>query len=296
MYGTFGDQYNPLYDKRMMRSVCVSGQLLLTDFIEKIEPYCKLFNINTDGVFFIVEEENHDYNFKQIMKAKEEWESRTRLELELEEYRKVIQKDVNNYVVVPYGEPFYPNGDARWKAKGAYVKALSDIDYDLPIINFALNNYFVLGKPIEETINECDNLRDFQKVIKLTSAYNYALKDCTFSKQKVVNEATGRMVTKTMWNEDGEILKDKTFRVFASTRESDGAIFKQKIGKNPEKFANTPDNCFIDNDEVLGKECPDYLDRQFYIDLAQTRLNQYLYGKSKPTKKEYTVKDGDLVC
>ena len=286
VYGTFGDQYNPLYDKRMMRSVCVSGQLLLTDFIEKIEPYCKLFNINTDGVFFAIDDdENHDYNFNKIMEAKEEWENRTRLILELEEYKRVVQKDVNNYVVVPDGEPYYPNGKPRWKAKGAYVKALSDIDYDLPIVNFAINNYFVLGKPIEDTINECNDLRDFQKVIKLTSAYNYALKNCTFSKEKVINETTGRLNTKTVWDGNGEILTDKTFRVFASTRECDGGIFKQKIGKNPEKFANTPDNCFIDNEEVLGKSCPDYLDKQFYIDLAQTRINQYLGIKNKPKKK-----------
>ena len=285
MYGTFGDQYNPLCDKRMMRSVCVAGQLLLTDFIEKIEPYCKLFNLNTDGVFFVIEDESHDENFAKIMEAKEEWENRTRLELELEEYIKVVQKDVNNYIVVPEGELYTEEGKPRWKAKGAYVKKLSDIDYDLPIVNFALNNYFVKGISVEDTINECDDLRDFQKVVKLTRAYDNALKNCTFSKQKILNEATGKMNTKVMWDENGEVLKDKTFRVFASTREEDGGIFKKKNGKNPEKWANTPEKCFIDNDEVLGKKCPEYLDKQYYIDMAYTRINQYLGIKNKPKKK-----------
>ena len=284
-YGTFGDQYNPLHDKRMMYSVCVHGQLLLTDFMEKIEPYCTLFNLNTDGVFFYIDEENFDYNYKMIDAAKKEWEERTRLVLEWEEYRKVIQKDVNNYIVVPEGDLYYDNGKPRYKAKGAYVKELSDIDYDLAIVNRAIKDYFLKDIPVEDTINNCNDLRDFQKIVKLTGAYKYAMKNCTFSKKKVLNEVTLKMNTVTSWDENGEILKDKTFRVFASKDLSDGGLFKRKDNKNPEKFANTPDNCFIDNGEVLGKEVPDKLDRQFYIDMAKKRINQYLGISNKKSKK-----------
>lgn len=282
VYGTFGDQYNPLCDKRMMRSVCVAGQLLLTDFIEKIEPYCTLFNLNTDGVFFTCE---NDDDLAKIIEAQKEWESRTRLVLELEHYVKVIQKDVNNYIVVPEGELYYPSGKPRWKAKGAYVKELKDIDYDLPIVNFAMVNYFLKDKPIADTINECNDLRDFQKVVKLTNKYDYALKDSKFDAIKVLNEETGKMNKKVVCVDEGFKLKDKTFRVFASTREEDGGIYKKKTGENPAKFANTPEKCFIDNDEVLGKAVPEYLDRQHYIDMAQKRINQYLGIKNKPVKK-----------
>ncbi|WP_197223388.1 hypothetical protein [Lysinibacillus sphaericus] len=284
-YGTFGDQYNNLCDKRMMYSVCVHGQLLLTDFMEKIEPYCTLFNLNTDGVFFYIDEDNHDDNFKKIMEAKEEWENRTRLGLELEEYKKIIQKDVNNYIVVPEGDLYYPSGKPRYKAKGAYVKELNEIDYDLPIVNEAIKNYFLKNIAVEDTINNCTSLHKFQKIVKLTSAYQYAMKDCTFSEKKVLNELTGKMNKKTTWDDNGDILKDKTFRVFASTNDNDGGLFKRKEGKNPEKFANTPDKCFIDNDDVTDKITPDKLDRQFYIDLAQKRVNQYL-GISNRKKKQ----------
>lgn len=284
-YGCFGDQFNNLCDKRMMYSVCVHGQLLLTDFIEKIEPYCTLFNLNTDGVFFYIEEENFDYNYNKIEEAKVEWEQRTRLILEWEEYRKVIQKDVNNYIVVPEGDLYYDNGKPRYKAKGAYVKEQSDIDYDLAIVNRAIKDFFLKDIPVENTINNCNDLRDFQKIVKLTSAYKYAMKDCTFSKKKVLNETTLKLNTVTSWDEDGIILKDKTFRVYASNDESDGGLFKRKEDKNPEKFANTPDNCFIDNGEVLGKEVPAKLDRQFYIDMAKKRINQYLGISNKKIKK-----------
>lgn len=274
-YGTLGDQYNALCDKRMMRSVCVAGQLLLSDFVEKIEPYCTPFNINTDGVYFYIEDES---NLVKIQECVDEWQTRTRLGLEWEEYAKVIQKDVNSYIVVK------ENGKVT--AKGAFVKDLNDIDYDLPIVNYAIRNYFVNNTPVEDTINECNNLRDFQKIVKLTSAYDEgAWKDCTFSKQKVLNESTGKYSTKNMWNGDGYRLKDKTFRVFASSKEEDGALFKKKSNKNPEKFANTADKVFIDNDDVTEKTVPEYLDKQWYIDLANDRIRQFLGIKKERKKK-----------
>lgn len=261
-----------------MRSVCVAGQLLLTDLIDKIEPYCEIFNINTDGIYFVLHDDN---NLPILQELVSEWEKRTRLDMEWEEYSRVFQKDVNNYIIVsPKG---YHTG------KGAFVKDLNDLDYDLPIVNFAVVNYFVNDTPVEDTINSCNVLRDFQKIVKVTSAYDLgAWKDCTFSKQLVVNPTTGKASKKLMWDEgSGHQLKDKTFRIFASTREEDGGLYKLKTGKNPAKFQNTSEKVFIDNGNVIGKECPDYLDRQFYIDIANDRIRQYLgLPKPKKTKKK----------
>lgn len=284
VYGCFGDQYNPLYDKRMMRSVCVAGQLLLTDLVEKIEPHCKVLNLNTDGIYFLLEDNSKLPILQEIVK---EWENRTRLDMDWEEYKKIILKDVNNYIIVPNGDLYYPNGEPKWKGKGAFVKELSDLDYDLPIVNFAVKNYFVLGTPVENTINNCNELRDFQKIVKVTSAYDQgAWKDCTFSKQPVLNEKTGKYTKKMMWDDgSGYSLKDKTFRVFASNREDDGGLFKKKSNANPAKFANTAEKVFIDNGNVLNKEVPEYLDRQWYIDLANDRIRQFLGLKKEKVSK-----------
>lgn len=274
--GTFGaskDQYNNLYDPLQSNLTCLFGQWLLLDLIEKVSPYCEIIQSNTDGIFMKVEDMETVQKIKDVAK---EWELRTNFDLEWEQFDKIYQKDVNNYIII--------SNDGKHKAKGAYVKKLNDLDYDLPIVNEALVNYFVHGVPLEETINNCTSLHKFQKIVKLSSAYQYAMKNCTFSKQKVLNESTGKMNTKTLWDENGEILKDKTFRVFASKDEHEGGLFKRKEGKNPEKFANTPDKCFIDNGDVTEKITPEKLDRQFYIDLAQKRLNQYL-GISNRKKK-----------
>jgi len=282
-FGTFKDKFNAMYDERMSNAICIAGQLLLTDLAEKIEPHCKILQKNTDGIFMKV---NNEEDAKIVQEIAKEWEVRTRLDLEWERYNRLIQRDVNNYILVPEGELYNDKGEPRWKAKGGVVKHLSPIDYDLAVVNRAVVFHFLKGKPVEETINECNALIDFQKIVKVTSAYDEgAWKDCTFSKQPVLNEKTGKITKKMMWDEgSGYKLKDKTFRVFASTRPEDGGLYKKKSGMNPAKFSNTSEKCFIDNGNVVGKECPEYLDRQFYIDLAKDRINQFLGIKKKPKK------------
>ena len=283
-FGTFKDQYNPMYDERMSNAICIAGQLLLTDLAEKLEGHCKILQKNTDGIFMKVESESDIEIVQSIAKG---WENRTRLDLEWDRYKRIVQKDVNNYILVPEGELYNDKGKPRWKSKGAFVKELSEIDYDLPIVNKAVTAFFLEDKPVEETINECNSLRDFQKIVKVTSAYDEgAWKDCTFSKQKVLNEKTGKMNTKTMYDNNGYRLQDKTFRVFASNRAEDGGLFKKKSGANPAKFQNTSEKVFIDNGDVTQKTVPDYLDRQFYIDLSKDRINQFMGIKKNASKKK----------
>jgi hypothetical protein len=44
-YGAMKDKHNPLYDPLQANNVCIAGQLLLLDLIEKVEPYCKLIQL-----------------------------------------------------------------------------------------------------------------------------------------------------------------------------------------------------------------------------------------------------------
>lgn len=95
-YGAMKDQYNPLYDPLMANNVCLAGQLLLLDLIEKIEPYCKLIQSNTDGLFMKVEKESDIDLIKEVAK---EWETRTRLDLEWDVYRNLSEgcKQLHNH-------------------------------------------------------------------------------------------------------------------------------------------------------------------------------------------------------
>lgn len=250
-YGAMKDKNNPLYDPLMANNICVHGQLLLLDLMEKLEPYAEIIQSNTDGILIKMpdsvrgkyKEFTKDLWFETIDDIVYEWEQRTGLKMEFDEYCKVFQKDVNNYLAV--------SPDGKYKSKGSYVKKQNPLDYDLPIVNKAMIEYMVNGIPVENTINNCDQLIMFQKVVKLTGKFKYAI-------------------------HNGKVLNEKCFRVFASKRESDSYMGKQKTdGATVEKFANTPDHCFINNDDVKTAKTPNKLDRQWYIELAKERLRQF---------------------
>lgn len=239
-YGAMKDKYNQLYDPLMANNVCITGQLLLLDLIEKLEPYCELIQSNTDGLFLKID--NND-TFEKIKSIAHEWEIRTRLTLEWDTFKKIFQKDVNNYIVI--------HEDGSYKSKGAYVKKLGVLDYDLPIVNKALINYFTKNISPQDTINSCDDLLEFQKVVKASSKYK-----CAMYGNKILNE--------------------KCLRVFASRSRYDKGVFKLKSeDKNPEKFANTPERCFITNGDIKNINIPRKLDRNWYIATTLKRLKDF---------------------
>ena len=249
--GTFGaskDKFNALYDPRQANMVCVNGQLMLIDLMHKLvrDAGAEIVQSNTDGVLIRMPDGfdgGPDAFYDRVDDVAYEWEHRTGMGLEFDEFTRVYQKDVNNYVLVA--------ADGSMKTKGAYVKKLGPLDYDLAVVNKALVEYMVHGVPVEDTIAADDDLIDYQRVVKVSGKYKYGV-------------------------HGHERLTDRCFRVFASTRGSDGTIGRVKAGKaKPEKFGNTSEHSFIDNGDVHGKKCPDYLDKGWYIQLAKTRLAQF---------------------
>lgn len=238
-YGAMKDKFNNLYDPRQANNVCVGGQLLLLDLIEKLEDKCKLIQSNTDGLIVKIDQNNE----KEILEICKEWENRTRMKLEYDYYSKMIQKDVNNYIIV--------DAKGNYKSKGSYVKKLDELDFDLPIVNKAVVDYFTKGIAVEETILDCKELIMFQNVVKVSSKYMYAL-----------------------YGE--EVLKEKCLRVFASKKLDDKGVFKLKAeGKNPEKIAGTPQHCFILNEDIKHARIPRRLDKNWYVDLANKRIMDF---------------------
>lgn len=248
-YGAMKDKYNALYDPRMANNVCVHGQLFLVDLIEHLEPYCELIQSNTDGILV-----KYD-NFSKIKEVADEWQKRTKLELEFDFFKEIYQKDVNNYIFVPDGDLYDDKNRPRWKTKGAFVKRLNDLDNDLPIINKAIVNYFVFNIPVEETIWSENNLKEFQMIRKITSKYNHILYN-------------------------NKILNEKCVRIFASKSKHDSGIFQKSVRTgNYEKIKDSPERCFLDNDDVNNKKVPIKLDKNWYIDLTNHRLK--LFGVTK---------------
>ncbi len=242
--GQMKQRQSALYDPMSNNSICINGQLLLLDLIEHIEPYIEgLVQNNTDGI--IIKLKDYDRDFDIIDGIVAEWENRTGMRMDFDTYfGEIFQKDVNNYMLID-------RETGAMKVKGAYIKKLSPLDYNLPILNKALVEYMVNGILPEQTINECDDLKEFQLVSKISNKYSHILYG-------------------------DKPLKEKCVRIFASKNPNDAGVKKVSIRTGrPAKLQNSPEHCFIFNDAVNGVKVPSKLDKQWYIDFAWRRLKDY---------------------
>lgn len=246
--GAMKDKHNPAYDPCMNNTMVVNCQLMLVMLLEWLEdiPGFELIQSNTDGLIVQIPDTEEAFNMLDDICYK--WESTCstslcNITLAFDQVDWIYQKDVNNYL-------FKFTGKDRYEQKGAYVKELSRLDADLPIINKALVDYMTKGVHPKVTVMNCDDLMQFQKLVKLSDAYEHV-------------------------EHNGKKYSYKCYRVFASKNQNDGKILKCRSGNNPAKFGNTPDQCFIVNDDVKGMKCPAHLDKTWYVDLAIKRLADF---------------------
>lgn len=268
--GAMKDETNPAYDPRNNNCMCINGQLMLLDLIEHLEVVLgfELLQSNTDGL--IIRIPDTDEAFDMVDDICWDWEQRCStakcsITLGLDTIAEIYQKDVNNYLWI--------DAEGKVERKGAYVKELSQIDNDLPILNEALVEYMVHKTPVEKTIGDCTELIKFQKLVKLSENYKW-----------VEHEHGGRILKQSgvrkikQWYEYTKTKRYsyKSYRVFASKDPDDGRILRCGGARGrAEKFGNTPDHCFIFNDSVVGVKVPDNLDKSWYIDLAKKRLKDF---------------------
>ena len=287
VFGISLQEFSQCYDPRNGRSVCVTGQLLLTDLCVELSKQCEtleLNNVNTDGVGFKIHKKELDIALS-VMK---EWEKRTRLELEVEYVDRFILKDINNYIL--------EKKDGSLKVKGAYVS-----DYkpsykhnSLSIVAEAVVKYFTENVPVEDTINSCTDPFKFQLIAKTGSTYDrtvhyvdgkeipvqkvnrlYAVSDTKYGAVKKVKKQYLTL------DEDGErryYINQKGNRTYKKAWETDknGDFFVKK-----DTTQNCPEHAYIDNS---CKITIDTIDKLWYIDIARKRINDFLGIKNKKTR------------
>lgn len=260
-YGALLNKYNDLFDPLMGRSVCITGQLFLLELAEHLYSEVdglKIVQLNTDGIML-----ECDRNQLELVDSIcEEWQSRTGFELETDSVSKIAQKDVNNYVEV--------QADGKSKAKGGYlVKGIStvgafNVNNSCCIVATALKEYFVNGTPVEETINNCTDIFQFQIIAKAGAKYREAYHIVDGVKEPV----------------------QKVNRVYATADERYGKLFKVKAeDDSTAKIEMLPEHCIIDNDNQLSISD---VDKSFYIEMAKKRVNDF--KGIKPEKKRRTKK------
>lgn len=264
-YGAMLNRYNPLYDPLMGRSVCISGQLFLLELANHLVTDCKtlkVIQLNTDGIMVSFDEDE----YQKVLEITGEWQERTGFELEEDTVKSICQKDVNNYVEVPF------EGDPKIKG-GVLVRGIApagafNINNNACVVAKAVKDYLAYGIPVEDTIMSCDRLLDFQLVAKAGSKYGDAL-----------HEVDGQT----------EVVQ-KVNRVYATEDHRYGTLYKIHLGTgSPVKIAGLPAKCVVDNDNHLTI---DVVDRDWYIRQAKKYVRDFL-GEKPPkrnTRKVNSIK------
>ena len=255
-YGASLNKYNDLFDPLMGRSVCITGQLFLLELAERLYkevPNLRIVQLNTDGIMV----EFHQDYYEKADEIFKEWQERTGFELEEDSIKQIAQKDVNNYIEVQ------PNGKA--KSKGGYlVRGIApagafNINNNACVVATALKEFFLNRTPVEETINGCTDIFQFQLIAKAGAKYKEAYHLVDGEKEPV----------------------QKVNRVYATADERYGKLFKVKTeDESTAKIEMLPEHCIIDNDNKLTI---DDVDRTFYIEMAKKRINDFM--GIKPEKK-----------
>lgn len=173
-YGMTGQSDSWQYDPFVMYSCTIGNEFEMLMLVESFELkgiHC--ISANTDGLTVLFPEHLGDI-FQEIC---DEWEKKIKLpvvagemqgRLEFTEYEKLVQEHVNCYIATKKG--------GKLKVKGRF-------NYDSPINKnntkditriqrMAIQNYYSLGVPVEETVRGCTDIFKF--------IFGYKSRDFTF--------------------------------------------------------------------------------------------------------------------
>lgn len=259
--GALRATFNALYDPLQGFSICTTGQLLILQLIHDLQKISTLemVSANTDAVMFTIEEE-----YKPLaIEVLDAWQKHTKLELEEDKIVKIIMRDVNNYCeIVQTGdddyEVHYKGGEFKGIHNFTWDKERKMFEYSfvddieansLTIISEALLKNLLFNIPIEDTINNCDDIFRFQMITHLGHTY-----------EKMVQESA-----------NGDIELQRNNRVYAGKKPS-GTIIKVKYNGRRDSLANCPPNPIIDN----ANQCTiDDINKGWYIKYAKQKLNDF---------------------
>lgn len=269
-YGAMLNRDNDLADRLAGRSVCISNQLAMTMLIVNLCKTCETIdfvNINTDGIMFTIDRKEVSTAEKII----DEWCKITKFEMERDDFKKVIQKDVNNYIGI--------KPDGSFKTKGGFVSLYKGGDFktnSLQIIHKAIVDFLVKDIPPETTIDECTDIFAFQNIVKTGGSYEGAYHYVNGIREDIQKVNRVYAVKDKKY---GAIVKGK----WITEKKIKGVVTKlEKPIWQEDTIQECPENAFIDNENKLTV---DDLDKKYYIDLAKKRIDMYLNINDKVARQ-----------
>lgn len=267
VYGAMLNEYNDLADRRAGRSVCITNQLAMTQLIVMLAQRCAtvdFININTDGIMFFIDRKEDDLASRIIA----DWSKITGFEMERDDFARIIQKDVNNYIGI--------TTEGKMKTKGGYVSLYKGGDFktnSLQIIHTAIVEYLVNGVAPEETINAETDVFKFQSIVKTGGTFEGSYHYVNGEREPLQKVNRIYAVKNPIY---GQVVKGKWITEKRRKDPDSGRMISEPVDPpiwQESTIPECPEHAFIDNENVLTV---DDLDKDYYIEMAKGRIDKYI--------------------
>jgi hypothetical protein len=312
-YGLTGDENSFLYDPKMTMQITINGQLLLSMLYEMIceeIPTAIPLMQNTDGLETMLPTSE----LNKYMEICKKWQDITQLTLEHDEYKKMVIRDVNNYIAVNTKDKVKCKGVFEWEDLDQKKVAVLHKNKSFLIIPKAVYAYFVNGIRPEEFIAQNRKLHDYCAGVKSNGEWHFETReliDDVPEKYKTISIEEKRQYLlangwEQSWSDDNWVRHDAmnkeastglhTEYAFRITVKKESVVKKTKLQKIVRYFISTNGKkiikCHADGREIQVEAGPwlqtvvnklpnnasvdDYsnVNFQYYIDEIYKQINQ----------------------
>ena len=287
-FGKLGNVYSVLYAPELLIQTTVTGQLALLMAIEMLELQdIPVVSANTDGIVV-----RYPRSKEKLMRSEiETFEMFTGMGMEYTHYKGIYSRDVNNYLAVYATPKVNKDGSLTYaKTKGAYAPTGLMKNPAGAIAIKAATDYIVHGHPIERTIGDCTDIRDFVFIKKVDGGgvqggqkvYEMQLKTRHNKRTGVTTEKESRVCVGV---EGGEYL-GKAVRFYYSIW-STGPILYKRSGN---MVGDSHGGQALMN---LPQELPDDIDYDRYIKRAHGILASVGIGNAEMIDLEWDEPSDD---
>ena len=286
-FGLSNDENSFFYDPELCMRITINGQLTLMmlyeQIMERIPGAIPLLQ-NTDGVETVIPKAYYD----EYMKICEEWEVTTNLNLEHDEYQKLILGDVNNYIGV---NKYVATDITKWreikessphylfKVEGdkfsfAPVKLKGRFDFhnlqlhknkSKLVIPKAIYQYFVHNILPEEYLNTNKNILDY----------------CIGGKSKGDWKQVARQIKNGIFAEE-DLQKINRYYI---ARTGVKMVKVHKLDKREIQLEAGRWMQVVFNDMKIKPKWEDYkIDKKYYLDAVEEEINGIMNASSNQLK------------
>ena len=253
-YGLSNDKNCFLYDPEFTMRITINGQLSLIMLYEMLAegiPGSIPIMQNTDGLEMMIPSNAKD----KYLEICAEWEKITSLQLEHDEYKKIILADVNNYIAINTA------GKAKCKGRFDFENLALHKNKSFLIIPKAIYNYFVNDIPPEKYLADNRNIYDYCGGVKIKG--DWAFQMTTVNHGNVIVENLQPTLRYYISEKGGKIVKKNKY---------DNRTIQLESGKwMQELFINYVDKPWIEYN----------IDERYYLEAIRKEIENII----KPIKQ-----------